>query len=647
MSEQFGSPLPLMGEILESLDDVVWSFGGAPDYPMLYMSPAVVTLTGYTALELQQQPRLWLQILAPEDHPLWPQYVAQLHQTGQLDQESRILRRDQSSGWVRIKVRAVGKTDSGWSRFDGLTTDISELKQHQLALQESQAQLNALLNSSDANICLCDRNLMVLAMNEHAQANIQRVFRKEGPFVGHSILELMPPGIQEDLKRNAERCFDGETIRGERNALKGSGQEYWFLVTYSPVYSSNGEIYGLCFTTLDIQSVKQDQQELLQAKEAAEAAHQSKRLFLANMSHELKNPLQAIHSMAAVLRTQIPQAEIKPVLGHIERSVALLDSMISDMLQAAQMEQHELLIQTEPFAIADVFDYLEQMYQPLAHQKNLQFQTELAAELPAFLIGSPTRLTQILGNLLSNAIKFTAQGGVHLSLKVEQTTPEHLHLRFQVSDTGIGIAPEDHPRLFQPFSQLNASTTKAYQGSGLGLALTHNLVERLQGQLAFSSTPGQGSCFEVVLPFQHMEPRRISPQPRDSAHLKQIHILLAEDNAINAMGLQTILESHRQWRVCHVSNGQQALAELKKHSFDVVLLDGQMPTMDGFTAAQRIREWEQQTGRSPVPMIALSGYTSQDEQAKFAAVGINDFMAKPYDFNALILRIEDLITPHG
>ena len=412
-------------------------------------------------------------------------------------------------------------------------------------------------------------------------------------------------------------------------------------MTVSPLFE-DGVLTGCIAVFHDITQHKRHEAELRQAKEQAEQASQARSSFLANMSHEIRTPLNAILGFTEALLDTPLNPQQQRQLTTVRQSGRTLLGLLNDILDTAKLEKGALQLEVRDFSLRQLCQQLVDMLSLEAGKKALSLHLDYPPEEPEFFQGDALRIHQVLLNLLSNAIKFTAIGSV--TLHVRQGPEQWLHV--QVQDTGIGMTAEQLSRVFTPFAQADASTTRRFGGTGLGTTIARQLVELMHGRLQVSSIPNQGTCFTVCLPLPPGQPVAATPMLASVA-LPPLRILAVDDVPENLELLQLVLarDGHQ---VTLASGGQAALALLKAQAFDVVLLDLHMPDIDGFAVTTQWRAWQAQQGQAPTPVIALSASVLLQDRQQAFDVGMNGFAQKPLSVPCLqaeIARVLHLDAP--
>ncbi|MEZ5042545.1 MAG: ATP-binding protein [Saprospiraceae bacterium] len=390
--------------------------------------------------------------------------------------------------------------------------------------------------------------------------------------------------------------------------------------------------------------ITEENEYLTIAKQKAEEATHAKSNFLSNMSHEIRTPMNAVIGMTHILLEEDPRADQKDQLETIMFSAENLLVIINDILDYSKIEAGRLVIEKTNFDINDIINNIYRTFAPKAKEKQLIFQLDLAEDIPQYLIGDPTRLSQILINLLNNAIKFTEKGKISLTVKkLNKPTAQRCKVYFEVNDTGIGIPKEKHRKIFDSFSQADDNTTRLFGGTGLGLAITKRLIELQGGSIKLESEVGNGAAFSFSFEYPIGEAPQENPVETRNI-LKQTgisgvkRILIVEDNIFNIKVVKRILKF---WdlEIDVALDGLEALEKVKETDYSVVLMDLQMPNMDGYEATATIRSWQESKFQS-LPIIALSASAMADFRKRAFDAGMNDFLTKPFKPKDLYLAIE-------
>ncbi len=523
--------------------------------------------------------------------------------------------------------------------------DLTERLATEKSLVEQQHLMNSLLETTQEGFWFIDLDACTTDVNP-AMCRILNRPREE--IIGKSIFEFVDDENRKIFHEQIARRRKAATGAYEIALRRPDGTNVSCLNNATPLFTSEGERSGSVGIWADITEIKTTQRKLEREKERAQAASIAKSEFLAIASHELRTPMNGVLGAAGLLLATDLSDEQQHRVEIIKQSGESLLELLNDILDIAKIESGRIEIERSHFDLRGLMTGVAALMQLRARQKGLGYECCFAADVPAVLVGDLARLRQILINLVGNAIKFTAVGEIRIS--VSQTTIDQTSslLRFEITDTGLGIDERAQPRVFEKFTQADASTTRKFGGTGLGLAICRNLVELQGGEIGVDSVLGEGSTFwftvicgigdrsEIV----DRQAADASTDARALADCPPLRILLAEDNQINQEIAKDTL-AKRGHRVDVVWNGIQALEAVQKVAYDVVLMDIRMPEMDGPTATRKIREL---TGdMSKVPIIALTANAMVGDSEKFLAAGMNGYVSKPFDPNRLFATIADCV----
>ncbi|BBP44573.1 ATP-binding protein [Thiosulfativibrio zosterae] len=400
-------------------------------------------------------------------------------------------------------------------------------------------------------------------------------------------------------------------------------------------------VLGLMFFYWISQHIQQMAQELDVEKDRALQATESKSNFLANMSHEIRTPLNAIVGFIQLLRAKETDPEKMTYLKTIEQSSHGLVAIINDILDFSKIESNKLDLDKVDFETFEAFNSTAELFKAHASQKNITLEVDIAANLPPVLHSDSLRLKQIMNNLLSNAIKFTEPGKtVFLNISY----PQDKQLKIEVIDQGIGISPDQQSKIFEAFSQAEASTTRKYGGTGLGLAICARLVEMLGGQLKVESEVGKGSCFYFEIPIDIGQPIAQVQAPMAAPETFHGHLLLVEDNKTNQLLMSAIL---RKLKLTFdiANDGVEAIDAVQQQQYDLILMDENMPNMNGIVASGHIRQYEQQNHLKHTPIIALTANAMKGDRERFLAAGMDEYLSKPLNIALLKQHLSTFLAP--
>jgi PAS domain S-box-containing protein len=593
----------------------------------------------------------WLASPFSGPRPLPPQTLAELHRSAELDAqviatgedlalEESLTLNDGSMRWYYAVRRPLRRPD-GTVQVLGVSTDITELKRAQQTLERSEKRYRDLMYYGQALIGTCDMQGRVITVNP-ALARLLRENADE--MVGTSVTDHMTDEDREGFTYYLAQISVSGEAQGVLPVRPRGSEELRYLHYHNYVVREPGQEPYIVSHGHDITDRVLASKELKRAKEAAEAAVRARENFLANMSHEIRTPMNGVLGVANLLAKTPLSPEQREYVRIISGSGQHLLAVLNDVLDMAKITSGKLELNAEPF---DINASMREAVKPLSLQaidKGLAcvMQSPLA-EYPT-VVGDAHRLNQVLLNLVSNAIKFTPAGGrVDVSSEALAETETEITIRFEVRDTGVGMAQEVVARIFESFTQAYADTARQFGGTGLGLSISRALVEQMNGKLTVDSFAGVGSCFSfiITLPKAAQEaPALIPTDGFDTGVLQNARVLLIEDNEINRMVAAWTMQA---WgvEVVEAESGPDGVALFENQDFDIVLMDIQMPGMSGLEATALIRQHPDPV-RASIPILALTANAFRSDHERYLAAGLNDCLAKPFeeaDLYAMLRRL--------
>ncbi|WP_413287971.1 response regulator [Bdellovibrio sp. HCB337] len=475
----------------------------------------------------------------------------------------------------------------------------------------------------------------------------RRLFLGDRDVLGRTVKDIFPKTEEIGIIAQLDEIYrTGKVLEGKNYEItdrRADGTEFSVFVdfVYQPIYDVNDQIEGLLLALNNVTARVMAERALQSAKEAAENANHAKSAFLANMSHEIRTPLAAILGFAEIIATQDPEsAERAKYLDIILRNGKSLTRIIDDILDLSKIEAGKFEIETSPIKLKDLVQEVLAMFFDRVSDKNIQLNYALAEIADLVVVSDAVRIRQILLNLIGNAIKFTSKGSVKVSCRAEQLTRTRKKVTFRIEDTGIGMTQEQANRLFQPFTQADVTSTRRFGGMGLGLALSRNLAHALGGDVRIvHCEPRQGCVFEFSFRAEDANqvaaaPPAESPTEEAQNPLAGVKVLAVDDSPINRILIKTILKNSGL-EVTEAESGEEALNQAFKQHYDVVLMDIQMPGLDGYGTLSELRKRGFQE-----PVVALTAHAMKEDKDRTLAAGFADHLTKPINSKVLLQTIQ-------
>jgi signal transduction histidine kinase/ActR/RegA family two-component response regulator/HPt (histidine-containing phosphotransfer) domain-containing protein len=556
-----------------------------------------------------------------------------------------------SQGDEKIAVEAMKLGANDYIPKDLLTTDgISQSVRYMVALKEQSRHRRELENQlketqKQLNTVVANAPIILFSLNKNAEFRLIEGKGLEGLEINKDILINKALNENIDLPISLNDCM--RAMNGEAHTAIIQWKEKFFEIFYSPIRDEEKNISGVLGIASDITEHKQAEQKLKDAKQLAEETAKIKEQFLANMSHEIRTPMNGIIGLTRILLNTTLTHEQLRYMQSIRSCSNNLLVIINDILDFSKIEAGKMNFETVPFRIDDLANQAIELFQVKADEKSIQLVLEKDINIPACVNGDPTRLSQILNNLISNAIKFTEKGEVRMKIHLTSKINEDITVCFEVKDSGIGIPEKSLPSIFDSFTQASSDTTRKFGGTGLGLTIVKRLIELQQGDIQVKSKPGLGTTFTFTLPFTiAKEKSSASENTNDHDSTSHLRILIAEDNKVNQLIIKKVFSDWKTY-VEVADNGAIALEMLRSQDFDLILMDIQMPEMDGYTAVKKIRTEFDEPKRS-IAIMAMTAHATSSEKQKCIDAGMDQYISKPFepfDLKNKILELTKNIKP--
>jgi len=610
-------------DLFENANDMVYTHD--LEWKLTSLNRVGEQITGYNHQEALGMNLL--DMVAAESRELAKQKIRQsLAEAPACAYEIEIVTRDGRRVPLEVSARVIHQ-DGKAVGVQGNARDISERRRSEQALRDSESRYRLLFERNLAGVYRSTLDGRILDCNEafaraYGYASVEEALAQQA-----TSLYADADGRDAFISRLRE---NGSVANLELCMRRKDDSPVWVLENASLLRDENGDLNLIEGTVIDITERKRADQAMEQAKEAAEEASRAKGEFLANVSHEIRTPMNGIMGMTELALDSGPNAEQREYLEAIQGSARSLLSVINDILDFSKIEARKLELEPISFDLRPSLNETIKMLGLRVYQKGLTLESHIEPNVPEALVGDPGRLRQVIVNLVGNAIKFTEQGGITFRVNTEPADPGEVLLHFAVSDTGIGIPAEKQDLIFEAFTQADGSTTRRFGGTGLGLAISAQLVGMMGGRLWVESEVGKGSTFHFTARFGVSDQPPRPSLPRSSDKLRGLPVLVVDDNPVNRRMLEELL---LRWEMkpTLVASGLEALDRLQRSAdeggaFPLVLLDAQMPQMDGFEVAARVKEKAQPTQAS-ILMLTSSGQRGDAERCH--NLGIVAYLTKP------------------
>lgn len=545
---------------------------------------------------------------------------------------------DGSIRYLRSELKPWLDANGAVAGVIGAALDITDMVEALDRTERSQQRLNIAVEIADLHVWECD----YLRGTVETEGAADTFFDEEvdhQEFLRDTNITIDPRDRAEIAERWAAAVAEDRPFRPEYRINRKDGKEVWAVCTAKLIRDDAGKPLRLIGAMQNITARKANEAAILQARDDAEAANRAKSTFLATMSHEIRTPLNGVIGMAQAMSNDDLTPAQQERVAVIRQSGETLLAILNDVLDLAKIEAGKLELEFAEFDLTSLVTGAHGAFTAVAERKGVDFNIVVEPEARGRYRSDSTRIRQVLYNLISNALKFTEEGNVTVDVSADAQG-----LVIAVTDTGCGMSQEVLGRLFGRFEQADASTTRRFGGTGLGLAISRELADLLGATLSATSTPGQGSRFTLRLPLERLGPELCAAEPivpTDLSAASTLRVLAAEDNAINQLVLKTLLHAVGIDPVV-VGDGEQALAAWRDEVWDVVLMDVQMPELDGPAATRAIREEEARTGRARTPIIALTANAMSHQIEEYLSAGMDGFVAKPIDASKLYDALSNL-----
>jgi PAS domain S-box-containing protein len=621
-------------ELVTEATDMIYELDETGSFT--FVNPVMEHVTGYSRAALLGMP--YIELIHEEDRERVSHFYQEIVKSGTavsyLEFRIRVVLNEVV--WIGQNVRLYFEGNTKWvKRVSVVARDITKIKEVEAQLSQERVLLRTIIDNIPINIYVKDASSRKILANrsevEYSGVN------SEAEILGKSDWDIYPAEMAKISMDEDARVLSGQSILNfETLSIRKDGSKHWFQSSKIPLRDDTQNIIGLVGISIDVTEAKQAREELQFAKEKAEQATQAKSQFLSTMSHEIRTPMNGIMGMTELLLNTEPRTDQLEKLKLLRFSCENLLTIINDILDFNKIEAGKIELEHVAFNLPEIVQHYVTLLKVRADEKKIDFRFTSDKNLPVTVLGDPVRLGQVLNNLIGNAIKFTEKGFVELSVKLVDGPPGKKHIRFGVKDKGIGISPDKLHSIFESFTQASSNTTRKFGGTGLGLSISKSLVKLMGSTIQVTSTPGEGSEFFFMISLQPVTSHAIAePETKTNPAASILNILLVEDNRVNQLVASGFL---KQWghQVAFANDGKEALQLLASEQYHIILMDLQMPEMDGYEASRKIRA-KADAYSSSVPIIAVTADVLSDVKEKIEAAGMTDYLSKPF-------RAEELQT---
>jgi PAS domain S-box-containing protein len=634
-------------QLVENAGDLIYELDENGKFT--FANPMMESLCGYSKDNLTK--KSYWELVFDEDRNMVVEFYRNQRQnkTEKSYLQFRMVSAHGNIFWIGQNIHMFFDERSWVYKVSSISRDITEFKHTQRKLEESEKLYRLLSTNSTDIICLFenDENLT----GKYVSPSVKQV-------LGYYPEELVGLGpfdlVFHEDRSDVIEITNQHTLKGipttiEYRAVRKDGSKIWIESHSNPIVDSDGKMTGFLMTARDVTRRKEFEASLQEAKHRAEQATLAKSQFLSNMSHEIRTPMNGIIGLTTILLDSQPTPEQFENLKLLQFSAENLLTIINDILDFNKIEANKITIESVEMNFTEIAFNLKQIFAPLAASKGLLFNFHVAESIPNKVMGDPVRITQIITNLLANAVKFTDKGKIDFMI-YHGPADANLHaIHVEVRDTGIGIQADKLDSIFEKFSQAESDTTRKYGGTGLGLSITRSFLKLMSSDIDVKSLPGIGSTFSFGLLLEEVI-------DTDAAYLKGkttkadstsdgLHVLLVEDNTVNQFVAAKFLE---KWKIAtdFAENGIEAVKKVQEKYYDLILMDLQMPDMDGYEATTIIRNLPGKHYKN-IPIVALTASAMLGMKDKVISVGMNDFISKPFnpdELHATIVKHATIYT---